>query len=843
MQNSILKYLGLFKGLCFAACIFVCPLIFLTDTTQNPFAVQPLFLSIFGGVFLFSCLLEMALKKTIDLKFSKIDFALFIFLFLGFVSLIYNYFFTPYQTAFLNEFARKADYLFLGLIFGFLFAKITSLKINFNSDSYEFFKKIFLWCLLWLLWKVQANIFIAVLIFGGGVYLCFAHLKNYGIKECFDIILAVCFCACLYGLLQALGLDLFFRNLDITKEFGVRPVSTFGNPNFLASFTLLCLPYSLLLFFKAKGWKHIIISAFIVLVLTSFLVLSGTRSAWLGLLGSAVIFLVFFCDFRKIFIKNIFKIFAVLAILVLCLYSAKDFIKTSSATAPIARITEAKQALKLKDISLKNKDLIAPLHQRLMMWHCALENFKENPILGKGLNSFQLYFPFCQGKLLAENTALDKIQIQANAAHNEYLEILSEGGILLFAAYIVLWAIFFFTVVKAIKKLETDEKVFYLVLLFALISVLIDNTLNITLRTLLVSFVFWFTFSALNNLNATVKKFNFKPVYSSVVCILVCVVLGGVISVYVKQFLAQKYELSGYKYLLNRDYKSSTEEMEKAAKTSAFRPEPFYFLVNLNIERNNLKEALNSANKAVEFYPAYYEMYARLAALYNAQNETPLALDALRKTLALLPTYTPAAELYGSILSKQKNVADDDKKNLLNLSAILPFEVNLTSYLAEIYFKENDCSNSSYLAISTLQKNMFDKTALRILLACPQNQDEELFAQDVKQLNELKERIKNKKDVKILWDLENLLQSNPQDFWISNLLAEFYFRQNNFCRAAEILRDVKPKGNLNKSYNFSLAFTTEKCGNKQEAKQLFEEVLSFDPYDEFAKNGLKNVKI
>lgn len=842
MHNNVLKWITALKGICFTACLFVCPLIFLTDTTQNPYIIQPLLLSIFGGGFLLSCLLEAGFKKDINLKFSKVDLALISFLVLLLISLLYNCFFGPYKTALLNEFLRKADYLFLGLFFGFLFAKVTTAKIEFSANSYDFLKKILLWCLLWLLWKVQASALIAVLIFTAGVYLCLGHLKNFGIKECLDVLLAVCFCACFYGVLQALGFDLFFR-IDITKEFGVRPVSSFGNPNFLASFTLLFLPYSLLLFLKAKGAKQILISGFVMLVLALFLALSGTRSAWLGLLGSAIIFLIFSGGFRQLIIKKYLQMPAFIAVFVLSLFAVGHFVKTGNASAPAARIAETKQVFKLENISLKSKEIIAPLHQRLMMWNCALDNFKNNPVFGGGLNSFQLYSSFCQGKLIAQNTALDKIKMQANAAHNEYLEILSDGGLPALAAYLVLWVLLFYTVIKKLKNLGQEEKGFYLALLFALTAVLIDNILNITLRTLLVSFAFWFIFSSLNNLNTETKNIKLKVWQILIICVSAVVICGGLIAVQAKQFLAQKHELQGYKYLVKGDYKNTATEMEKAIKLSAFRPEPFYVLVNVNIDLNNFKTALNYADKALKIYPGYYEIYARRAALHNEQNATELALNDLRKTLELLPAYTPAAELYANILSKQKNVAQADKENLIKLQEILPFEVNLASYLAEIYFKEKDCPKAFPFAVYTLQNNMFDKTALNILLACPKNKDEELFAEDVKLLSELKTRVRNSKDLKILLDLETLLQTNPQDFWLNNLLAEYYFRQGDFCRAADILKAVKPREGVKKSFMFSLANATEKCGNTEEAKAFLGEVLALDSYDEFAKNKLKNVKI
>ena len=187
------------------------------------------------------------------------------------LSLCINCFWGHNQGALINEFLRKSDYLIFGLVFGFLFAKIASTKIDFKISSYKFFKNIFLWCLIWFLWKIQASTIVAVLIFGTGVYLCFPHLEKYGVKEVLDILLAVCFCACLYGIMQAFGIELFWV-LDISKDFGARPVSTFGNPNFLASFVLLFLPYALFLFLQAKSKKENIISGFITLVLVLFLI-------------------------------------------------------------------------------------------------------------------------------------------------------------------------------------------------------------------------------------------------------------------------------------------------------------------------------------------------------------------------------------------------------------------------------------------------------------------------------------------------------------------------------------------------------------------------------------------
>ena len=842
MQNKLLIFFNFLKGFSLTVCLFVCPLIFLTNTTQNPFIVQPLFLSIFGGLFILICLAEIYFKKEINLRLSRIDFILFIFLFSLLLSLFLNYIFSDYKIALLNEFARKADYLIFGLIFGFLFAKTGVWKISFSSSSYIFLRRILLWALLWLLWKIQASPFVVILIFAGGTYICYNHLKNYGVKELFEVLFAACFCSCLYGVLQALGFDLFWK-IDISKEFGARSVSTFGNPNFLASFTLLFLPYSLVLFLKAKGRKDIIISAFFTLILALFLAVSGTRSAWIGIFGAIFVFLVFAVNFISLFISKSTKIIFLFFVFCVCFYGLNAGLKYSGGSIPKERVSEIKKVFTLNNISLRGENFIQPLHQRLMMWNCALQNFKSSPIIGKGTNSFQLNFPFCQGNLIAQNPALDKIKMQANAAHNEYLEILSDGGLISFFAYLGIWIAFFIISYKKIKTVNQEEKILYLSLLFGLISVLFDNLFNITLRTLLVSFAFWFIFSLLNNLGAKTRILKLKRTAISAVLIFIFCLIYVLIVWQAKQFIAQKYELQGYKFLLTEDYLKGVEMMNKALNFSYARPEPFYSLANTYIMLDNMEKAKEISETAISFYPAFYEFYFRLAALYYANGATKEALNNLRKNLFLLPTYTPAAELFANILSNQKTVLAEDKILLESLIEILPYQINLPSYLAEIYFKEDNCLNAKKFALQTLQKNIFDKSSLNILTICTNNPEEQNFIYKAERLNDLKSRLKIKQDMEILKDIKLFLSQNPNDIDANALLAEFYFKQGEYCRASEILKQVKPKEKLNKAYNFSLSLALQKCGNLQESQALLGDILYSDPYDELAKNRLKNVNI
>ena len=74
------------------------------------------------------------------------------------------------------------------------------------------------------------------------------------------------------------------------------------------------------------------------------------------------------------------------------------------------------------------------VRQRGFYWHAGLEMMKSNPIFGIGLDSYgDNYF-----KYRSANAAFFSRPTQSNAAHNVYLDIASNGGIILFALYILL---------------------------------------------------------------------------------------------------------------------------------------------------------------------------------------------------------------------------------------------------------------------------------------------------------------------------------------------------------------------------------------------------------------------
>lgn len=69
---------------------------------------------------------------------------------------------------------------------------------------------------------------------------------------------------------------------------------------------------------------------------------------------------------------------------------------------------------------------------RLDLWNCALKSFSDNPILGIGLNATRAYNTIHYGEEFG------------NYTHNSHLEVLAEGGIIVFLCYVSFWILLFY---------------------------------------------------------------------------------------------------------------------------------------------------------------------------------------------------------------------------------------------------------------------------------------------------------------------------------------------------------------------------------------------------------------
>jgi len=255
---------------------------------------------------------------------------------------------------------------------------------------------------------------------------------NYGAGKNFSgkvigIITIATFIVALYGIAQNFHID-FVRWNPETYNPG-RFFSTLGNPNFLAAYLVETIPILFILFFVTTNSSRKFTVLAVLLMAVMVLFLTKSRAGYLSIaLTVAFIAAYTVYDSRKegseLFSHNKpwFISFAVIFIVVI-LFSGKVHEAFMDVADRVARI--------FTDGIEKTP--------RTHIFKSAIRMFLDNPVLGKGLDSFQVAFPYYR---TAEYWRLEW-NGTPEKTHNIFLQYLSTQGIAGLSAYILLIAAFF----------------------------------------------------------------------------------------------------------------------------------------------------------------------------------------------------------------------------------------------------------------------------------------------------------------------------------------------------------------------------------------------------------------
>ena len=221
---------------------------------------------------------------------------------------------------------------------------------------------------------------------------------------------------------------------------------TFGNPDYMPVFLIFAMTFLTWLYlefrkkekfeFKEKEIGFLVLFLFFLLTF----VFTQTRGAYFGFGCGFLLFVGLFNIFyfkkqKKIALSLLILIFlGIISWSVLFYFKDTDFVKSN----PILRRA-------VVDISFKHGSLA----QRLRTWNVALNVFKEKPIFGWGPENFFAGFnKYLDPRIpRAGEPWFDKV-------HNQYLQILCEGGIFLFILYLIFIFAVFYQFYKLIKNKE-----------------------------------------------------------------------------------------------------------------------------------------------------------------------------------------------------------------------------------------------------------------------------------------------------------------------------------------------------------------------------------------------------
>jgi len=252
-----------------------------------------------------------------------------------------------------------------------------------------------------------------------------------------NLYIGVALVVALFGVLQLGGLipnpliDPFSGQL-IGGGDRSRMASFLSNANLLAGYLSVPFFFSWVQYRKSLGRRrHIYLAIFVALLVS--LIFTFSRSGYLGIIAGAIVLYIVRSreNQRKRFIKCIVIAFTAIFLLALFIIVKSPMLQSTS------NILSAMVAGDTQELDSSNQN-------RLMVWNMAIKMYKSSPLIGVGAGQFQVLF---ENYIPLKYSFLDAFN-----AHNTYLQILAETGILGLTSFFALFGYIVLMVLKASKK-------------------------------------------------------------------------------------------------------------------------------------------------------------------------------------------------------------------------------------------------------------------------------------------------------------------------------------------------------------------------------------------------------
>jgi len=499
----------------------------------------------------------------------------------------------------------------------------------------------------------------------------------------------------IYGFLQYQGIDFAFwsKNVGRQQVFGL-----FGNVNYFAEYIIVPLTIAVPLFFAVKH-RIIKILLFIgIIFMGSSLVLTFTRSSYLAFgMALLLMFLLFilregitqiFSNYRKIII-----FFLVLVIIA----SAMIFIPN-----PLNERGTVLYKIKART-SIHQLTQGSSIARRIAIWKFTWMMIEDNPILGSGLGTFQYNSLRYQAEFFQQGDTRDRYPYGiADKAHNEYLQLWAELGII--GLVIFIWVIirFFIHGIRYLKKENNNQQsAIVLGLMGAIMAVLIDALFGFPLHLPASASLFWIAMAlviVLMQKEGIVSIFKIQPDEKKKNCRLQLkyflyplIIIGTILLVVMisRPFVAEMHEFWALQNIRRDNFDKAIEHYDLALDLNPYLGMAYFNLAQILSDRGLYTVAMEYYEKA-EQYMDHPNLPGNLAYIYLKKGLTDKAILKLEQAVtyqekeeAMVPLYSNLGKLYLQ------------KRNYLKAEA---------SFKNAIQIDDSNISNHLALAISQLNR-------------------------------------------------------------------------------------------------------------------------------------------
>jgi putative inorganic carbon (HCO3(-)) transporter len=293
--------------------------------------------------------------------------------------------------------------------------------------------------------------------------------KKFKLSEGFLDFLFICVCiVSLYSLIQFFGVNPIRLDKVRSSIMQFQAIGTLGYRNAVGAYISLFLPIAISLFIYKSDKRYLIITS----ILFAALVSSLTRSSWISL-GVYITILLALSIKNK---KRLINCFFVLVVMI-SIFLGLNYLKSGQLNTRLISISNDATSLQQSGNEMAGSG-------RVYIWKNGLDLLWDKPLLGYGVDNFGSAFMSKysnEAKFMVKN-----LGGVVSKAHNEYLEILINNGVLSLAIYLFILAAI---VIKLLGKGMKEQNKYLIAIGLSIISYCVQAFFNISI--ICVSPVFW----------------------------------------------------------------------------------------------------------------------------------------------------------------------------------------------------------------------------------------------------------------------------------------------------------------------------------------------------------------
>jgi len=453
-------------------------------------------------------------------------------------------------------------------------------------------------------------------------------------------------------------------------------ISPIGQKNLTSNYLVLIFPIIFSYFLNEDNKNNKIIYYLILSINYITIIICQSRGIWISIIITIIIMIYFYAKFKlsiDIFRKNkkwLILLFVTIVVITI-IYSTENILNKS-------RMTTIQKATSIYE------DNFSAINPRLIIWKTTINMIKEKPLFGLGIGSFKMNYPYYQAKIFENNNNFLKYWAHPLDAHNEYLQIGAELGLI--GLFVFLYIIYFFynIFLQYIKKEKNVKNQIIALGLVGGITIYLFHciftfpfripALGATFFTILgLAFIYTKKFSISKNEKEKniikIKRSKLNIIFSMIIIIAMIFAIDYIV---IKPYLAEVNYGKGKIQSMEGNYNVALSYLEYGEKLDPFNGRilrdigDIYYKFNMynesiryfkeakkysndiNVYRNlglcylqigNYVEAEEELQRAIYLNPKFIKAYFNLGYLYYFQEEFDKAIEQWDKILSIESDY------------------------------------------------------------------------------------------------------------------------------------------------------------------------------------------------------------